>query len=85
VKVPKNSDASADEIDFVVSEEEKVINEKGEVVKEAIEFVDFDKTLITNSIFDMGNLLVFPHKARDGDVPLRLLKIQKPDYVFEVA
>jgi hypothetical protein len=42
-----------------------------------------DKALITSCPFDLEKLIVFPHKARDGDVPLRLLKQPKPTFILE--
>lgn len=83
LKVPANSEASEDEllIESTSEEEEKIAVINGEISqKEA----SFDTRLIALCPFEIDKLMVFPHKARDGDVPLKLLKKPKPDYIIEL-
>jgi hypothetical protein len=35
--------------------------------------------------WSISNLLVFPHKARDGEMPLRLLNKAKTEYLVLVS
>ena len=72
---PQNSDVSEDNYSIgslspveIPSDEEKAAK-AAEVVKDRT----FDKTMIDLSPFSLERMVVFPHKFREGDVPLRLL------------
>lgn len=44
-----------------------------------------DKSLIEFSGWKIDPLAVYPHKAREGEVPLKLLRIPKVEYLSTVA
>ena len=83
VKVPQNSDASGDDImiDSTSDEEQAVVVANGGAAEAK---TVFNEDLIALNPFDMDKLIIFPHKSRDGEPPLKILKKPKPDYIFEV-
>lgn len=83
---PQNSDVSEDNYSIgslspveIPSDEEKAAKAV-EVVKDRT----FDKTQIDLSPFSLERMVVFPHKFREGDVPVRVLIRQDIGYLTKI-
>ena len=81
--MPQNSEASGDDVLIESTSEEEQAIAVANGTAEAKKHV-FNEELIALNPFDMDKLIIFPHKARDGEPPWKLLKIPKPDYIMEV-
>jgi len=93
IKAPKNSDVSADNATASESSSTEY-DDDGNPKKKNVKIVQavgaapekkFDKSLIECQGWKLDPLTVFPHKAREGEVPLKLLKIPKVDYMMKVS
>lgn len=93
IRATKNSDVSADNAtasessstEYDEDGNPKKKNVKVVVVEKEGPAVKFEKSLIENQGWRVEPLAVYPHKAREGEVPLKLLKIPKVEYIMRVS
>ena len=64
------------------SEEEEVVEVKPDEVSK---YKPFNKKLLDVSPFRMEGMRYFPYRSREGEIPLKLLKVQKLDFVINQA
>lgn len=92
LRAPKNSDVSEDNLsigEISEEEDEQVIAEQKKsvevsLVKQVSALKQFDKSLVIFQPYNIANLTIFPHKARDGEVQLNLLKTPKLEYLSQI-
>lgn len=89
LKAPANSDVTDEDFSFGEStdEEQALVNNalaKDKITAEEITKKEFDKSLVKLNPFNTEILTVFPHKAKDGEVPLKLLVEPKVEYITNI-
>lgn len=86
LKAPKNSDVSEDNLSIGsdTPEEEEIIEQQPEV-EDPNKPKPFDKRLVALQPYNMEKLMIFPHKARDNELPIRLFVKPKIDYFTIVS
>ena len=77
------SDAELDMYQTSTEEEDK--EEEVVVVKENAKYKPFDKSLLDVSPFRMEGMKYFPYKSSENTIPIKLLKVQKLDFVVTQA
>ena len=77
------SDAELDLYQSSTEEEDK--KEEVVVVKENAKYKPFDKSLLDVSPFRMEGMKYFPYKSSENTIPIKLLKVQKLDFVVTQA
>ena len=86
IDAPYNSMESDD--DFIIEEspsseeiEEQTEHTEVKVKKEK----KFDKKLLDTSPYRMESIKFYPYRFREGDIPSKLLKVNKLDFLFEAG
>lgn len=86
LKAPANSDVSADNLSIGsdTPEEEQAPQIQPEF-EDPNKPKPFDKKLVLLQPFNLEKIMIFPHKARDGEIPIRLFNTPKIDYLTIVS
>ena len=88
VPAPYNSMESADDYQIIPSEDsedaDKIIDDTVLPVDKENEF-NFDKSILDASPFRMGSLRYYPYKQREGEVPTKLLKVPKLEFLSKTS
>ena len=86
---PYNSMVSADEFHVIESEDsdeaELKLGEGKYAVDEEDDDRQFDLSILNPSPFRMESMKYYPYKSREGEVPLRLLKVPKLDWLLKTG
>lgn len=86
LRAPQNSDVSADNFSFGESTDEEAEEAKRKGLDPSKPEYVFDKTLIALNAWDLDKLNVFPHKARDGEPPVKMLiKPNSPEFMLTTS
>ena len=85
INAPYNSMEEADDLEIIESEDsEEVEEKKNSVVVDVKEDLDaMNPKLIEHSPFRMESMKYYPYKSREGEVPLKLLKVPKLDWLID--
>ena len=83
---PYNTPESADDYNiYDFSSDEDLLNQDENPLK-GVDKADpswFDINLLNSTPFDIAAVKYFPHKAREGEIPLKLLKEERLEILLE--
>ena len=86
IDAPYNTPESADDYNiYDFSTDEDILNQEENPLK-GLDKEDpnwFDINLLNSSPFRIESVKYFPHKAREGEIPLRLLKEERLELLIE--
>ena len=89
IDAPYNSIDSAendhDIFDDEATEESDALSEDSPMKNKTVADPDwFDQKILVHSPWRLASMKFFPYKSREGEVPMKLLKVPKLEFVFEM-